>query len=144
MRTIIKIAFAFLGFWMYQKLIYYDKLFVNTQLRAAHIMFAFTGILWIPNNAPVWTIVPIILNSTRIELFNLAIHVNNATYFLLHVLKNMPIVLCFYWTHSHNHSAAYVVSILFMDFLSLILFELKTYHRKYTITKYLSIDTFEA
>lgn len=144
MMPITKIVFAFLGFWMYQKLIYYDKLFVNTQLRAAHILFAFTGLLWLPNNAPAWTIVPLILNSTRIELFNLTFHVNNTVYFLLHVLKNMPIALCFYWTHSHNHSGAYVVSILFMDLLSLILWELKTCHRKHIITKYLSIYTLKA
>ena len=140
----IQILISFIGFWLYQKLIYYDQLFVFAQLRAAHALFSLSAILWLPGKTPVWVIVPLILNSTRIELFNISICVENIWPFFLYVMKNIPIAICFVWAHSLNYSTSYVVSVLFIDFISTKLWEYRIYHlyhNTFTTTHYLSIAT---
>ncbi len=140
MRTLI----AFLAFWVYHKFIYYDNKPMHKHIIAAHLLFTATGLFGIPGNVNYWLVIPLLINCTRIELYTLPLHTNNVGYFVLHVLKNIPIWLMFHIAHSRGYSGAYLISILTMDTIAWVLYEIRvttSYHRQLSYTTYLTITT---
>ena len=136
-------------FWLYTKLIYHKARPFHRSLVAAHAMFAaLNTILWDLKsyNIPYWVIIPIITNSTRIELLyeSLMIHANNIPFALLTYLKNTIFIsLIFAWASAARINV--VISILSMDVIHFLLdgFALKRHWTNKRVVKssYLSIRT---
>lgn len=133
-------------FWMYTKLIYHKARPIHRSLVAAHAMFAaINTILWDLKsyNMPYWVIIPIIANSTRIELFyeSLMIHANNIPFALLTYLKNTIIIsLIFAWASAAGMNTSLIISILSMDVIHFLLHGLHWKKRVFK-SSYLSIRT---
>jgi hypothetical protein len=143
MRTLILTYFAFFG---YQKLIYYKNKPIHEHLVSAHLMFTATGLFWVPGNINYWLVIPLLVNCTRIEMYyeSLAYHWNNIGYFIVHVVKNLPIWLMFHIAHWEGYSGAYLISILIMDTMAWVLWQIKVitaYHNKLSTTNYLTLTT---
>ncbi len=117
----LSFAISFLMFWLYTKLIYHKSVVEHRHLIAAHFIFiVINPILWdLPtSNLPYWVVVPLLLNSTRIELWyeSLMIHANNLGYAQLITLKNaIPIVWVFHCADKVNYNSGVVMSIVLMD-----------------------------
>ena len=137
------ILYSLCLFWVYTRLIYHKARPMHTTLVAAHAMFAaINTIMWERQNMPYWVIIPIIANSTRIELLyeSLAIHTNNIPFALLILLKNTIVILTLRGMHT-----SLVTSILSMDVIHFILdgVALKRHWTNKRVVKssYLSIRT---
>ena len=139
----MRVLFAFVGFWIYYKFIYHSLFPLYKHIRAAHLLYSLTGLLWIQGKASYWIAFLLLLNSTRIELYNISIHPNNTIYVLLHLIKNSPIVLLFHWAHSLGYSGAFTVSVLTMDVMALLMWEAKMRHWDLKFTTYLDIHVCE-
>lgn len=141
---ILHILLRYCAFWVYHKFIYHDNKPIHWHLVAAHILFSLTGMMWIRGNVNYWMVVPLLVNCTRIELHTLSYRWNNVGYFILHLVKNIPIWLNFNWAHSLGYSGAYVISILYMDTIAWILYEIRvttSYYQRLSYTNYLTITT---
>ena len=119
-------------FWLYSKLIYSKSVVFHRGLIVSHIMFsAMNSILWsLPSmNLPYWVVIPLMLNSTRIELWyeSLMIHANNLAYAQVITVKNaLPIVWMFHCSNKAGVNASFVLSILIMDIIHFMLWSFKT------------------
>lgn len=130
---------AFVGFWMYTKLVYHDSMPLYRHLRGAHLLFSLTGMLWVEGEAPYWFVVPLVLNSTRIELYNIRF---NFWYVVMYLVKNSAIALNFHWAYTEKYSGAYVVSVLLMDLMHWLMWELRVRYRDLEVVDYLSVRVF--
>ena len=111
----------------------YTMLIYNKVPDSANIHFMYSAvnaILWgMPSyDLPYWALVPLVLNSTRIELCygRLMIHANNVPYALLKLLKNfLLITFLFYMSRYLQMSATLVLSLLTIDIIQAIRWEIK-------------------
>ena len=123
-------------FYIYTVLVHHKALPMKKHLIAAHTMFAaINGVMWAgPSyNLPPWVIIPLLINSSRIELmyFKATVHANNIGFALVVLMKNsIPIGMLFIWANLAGMSAAFVLSILSMDGLFFIMEEVRSKHTK--------------
>ena len=143
---------AFCLFWAYSKLIYHKEVPDKRQLMTSHLMFCALNTIFyrLPSfNLPYWVIVPLLLNSTRIELWweSLMIHANNLVYAQMKTLKNAIFMVClFHCADKYNFNASFVVNILAMDMIHFMLHIFKRHsswhHPKLILrSSYLTIRT---
>ena len=132
-------------FWVYTKLIYHKSVVDERHLIAAHLVFTVLNtIIWgLPTpNLPYWVVVPLLLNSTRIELWydSIMVHSNNLGYAQLMTVKNaMVIIPVFHCADKVNYNSGIVLSILVMDIMHWILHTTQTLPR--TKSSYLTLRT---
>jgi hypothetical protein len=119
----IGFAISFALFWAYTKLIYHKSVVDKHHLIAAHFTFTVLNtMLWglpIPN-LPYWVVVPMLLNSTRIELWydSIMVHVNNLGYAQLITLKNaIAIIPLFHCADKVNYNSGVIMSVIVMDIM---------------------------
>ena len=109
-----------LTYLLYSMLIYHRS---NTGSLRIYLTFsAINAIaLGFPSyNLPHWCFVPLLLNSTRIELWFdlLMIHSNNTLYALLKLTKNFfPMVVMYLIAFFFEKSASFFISIIFMQMI---------------------------
>ena len=111
----------------------YTMLIYNKVPDSANIHFMYSAvnaILWgMPSyDLPYWALVPLVFNSTRIELCNcrLMVHANNLPFALLKLLKNFLLIsFLFYLSRYTKMSATLVLSILTIDIIQAIRWEIK-------------------
>ena len=121
---------SFCLYFLYTMLIYSK---VPSSLKIHFMYSAVNAILWgLPSyDLPYWVLLPLVFNSTRIELCNcrLMVHANNVPFALLKLLKNsLVITFLFHLSRHAKMSASLVLSILSIDIIQAISWEIKVIH----------------
>lgn len=119
---------SFILYLVYSRLIYSKA---KTGGPEVHCMFsAINAIFWgFPSyNLPYWVLLPLVLNSTRLELWfdSIMIHSNNVAFAVLKCIKNfIPMSVMFYFASTLKANASFVLSILTIDIIYTILWAIK-------------------
>jgi len=145
---VVHYVLAFFFFWLYAKIIYHRSRVDKRHLILAHFMFSSLNAIFysMPSfNLPYWVVVPLLLNSTRIELWfeSLMIHMNNLGYAQITTLKNaLFLIPLFHWADKLNCNATFVLNVLGMDVLHFVLYEIRLFKKKTAKrTSYVGITT---